>query len=128
MDLAPPGCPGGLGGFRPGEAAMSAGLAVPDILFLAPDVAFPAAEAAGPTVQLLPSAGEVGDVGEVVAEQLVELAGAALIGLGALSGALLATRAALAGTQLLAEAAVRAAEAQRQRAEDRERARCVEEL
>ncbi|KAB8166356.1 hypothetical protein FH609_023655 [Streptomyces sp. 3MP-14] len=106
---------------------MSAGMAVPDILFLAPDIGFAAADSAGPAVAL-PSMSDVGDAGEVVAEQLVELAGAALIGLGALSGALLATRAALAGTQLLAEAAVRAAEAQRQRVEDRERARCVEEL
>ncbi|UED87454.1 hypothetical protein [Streptomyces profundus] len=123
---------------------MSFGVAIPDILFVVPDVAYPPPVATAPSfeapsfdapavdvpsVQLpsldLPSAGELG---EAVADQLLELAGAALIGLGALSGALLAARAAMTGTRMLADAALRAEQARRGLLADREQARRVEEV
>ncbi|WP_062212890.1 hypothetical protein [Streptomyces sp. NBRC 109706] len=109
---------------------MSFGVAVPDIAFVAPDVAYPP-----PVGITLPSIGvppvelpSAGEIGEAVADQLLELAGAALIGLGALSGALLAARAAMTGTRMLADAAERADQARRALLADREQACRVEEL
>ncbi|MDT0269004.1 hypothetical protein RM844_22215 [Streptomyces sp. DSM 44915] len=98
---------------------MSFGLALPDISYVVPDVDYPPPPRDAPPDEL-PTTGEVG---QVIADHLVELAGATLLGLGALSGALLAARAAMAGPQSLADAAARATEAQ-----DSEQAGRAEEL
>ncbi|GAB2881018.1 hypothetical protein [Streptomyces mayteni] len=97
---------------------MSSGYADPDVTFVLPSIAFPDLHL--PSTHL-PSA-------DVVTDQLLDVLGTAVLGLGALSGALLAGRAAMTGTRLLAEAAVRAADAQCLRAEELRGARRSQEL
>ncbi|MDT0318970.1 hypothetical protein [Streptomyces millisiae] len=100
---------------------MSSGYAVPDVTFVAPDVQFPAVQAPALDLVDLPSA-------DVITDQVLDVLGTAVLGLGALSGALLAARAAMAGTRLLANAAVRAADAQCLRGEELRRARASRDL
>ncbi|MDT0309016.1 hypothetical protein RM780_18920 [Streptomyces sp. DSM 44917] len=97
---------------------MSFGYADPQVTVVTPAFDFPDA----PQVAVPDLEGIVDGATDAAFDAVVELAGAALIGLGALSGALLAARAAMAGTQLLADAAVRAGQAHRVR----EAAQCRE--